>query len=58
MEEAIYHRVPLLGLPVSGDQPKNSAKITELGIGISLNIKDMTKSEFIESIIEIITDDR
>lgn len=32
--ESLYHRVPLLGLPIFGDQPDNAARLAERGLGL------------------------
>ena len=52
--EALYHGVPILGLPVFGDQPYNAARIQEKGFGISLNIVDFTQDDLDEAISELL----
>ena len=52
--EALYHGVPILGLPVFGDQPYNAARIQAKGFGISLNIVDFTQDDLDEAISELL----
>lgn len=41
--EAIYHGVPIIGMPVFGDQPSNAAMIKESGLGVQIQVTDLTK---------------
>lgn len=47
--EALYFGVPIVAMPVSGDQPSNAAAIEESGIGIQLQIEDLTKENLISA---------
>ncbi|XP_037293501.1 UDP-glucosyltransferase 2-like [Manduca sexta] len=48
--EAIYHGVPVVGMPVFGDQPGNAAAIEESGLGVRILIEDLTKENLLEKI--------
>ncbi|AXU41563.1 EGT [Alphabaculovirus altermyunipunctae] len=51
-DEAIDAQVPLVGLPLMGDQYFNVAKYSELGIGRSLDAKTVDSAELIEAIVD------
>ncbi|XP_075976669.1 UDP-glycosyltransferase UGT5-like [Anticarsia gemmatalis] len=48
--EAIYHGVPVIGMPVFGDQPGNAAAVEESGLGVQIQIKDLTKDNLLQKI--------
>lgn len=41
--EAIHYGVPVVAVPIIGDQPANAAAIEESGLGVQLQIRDITK---------------
>lgn len=45
--EAVYHGVPIVGMPVFGDQPANAAAIEESGFGVQIPIADLTKENLL-----------
>ena len=51
--EALFHGIPIVGLPVFGDQYYNAAKLQAKGFGISLSISDFTAEELIFAIEKI-----
>lgn len=53
--EGIYNEKPMLGHPIFGDQPLNSIKIHDSGIGLYLNSKEYTEKEVYEKVNEILT---
>ena len=55
--EALYHGVPILGLPVFGDQPYNAARIKAKGFGIYLNVVDFSIDELDAAISELLSND-
>ena len=40
--EALYHGVPMIGMPVVGDQIYNAVRMVRKGFGIQLNVVDFT----------------
>ncbi|XP_036362878.1 UDP-glucuronosyltransferase 2A1-like [Octopus sinensis] len=52
--EALFHGVPMLGMPLCADQFYNSRRMTEKGYGLSLDIENFTPEELIEKMNELI----
>jgi len=52
--EAAYHGTPMVVLPLFGDQPANAMKVQEAGIGIILNLQDLTPIQVTNAITEVI----
>ena len=52
--EAAYHGTPMVVLPLFGDQPANAMKVQEAGIGIILDLQDLTPFHVTNAIIEVI----
>jgi len=52
VQEAVYHGVPLLGVPVFADQEYNAKKIATKETGLQLPFREITKEELLTSIIE------
>ncbi|XP_072401396.1 UDP-glycosyltransferase UGT5-like [Diabrotica undecimpunctata] len=52
--EAIYHGVPILGMPVFWDQVKNTEESARKGYGIKLNFADLNEETFEKSLNELI----
>lgn len=52
--EAIYHAVPLLVLPIIGDQSDVAQRVHERGIGKRLNPITITSESLLESIREVL----
>lgn len=38
--EAVYHQVPMLAMPMFGDQPHNGHRVQEAGIGLNLHFRE------------------
>jgi glucuronosyltransferase len=53
--EAKYHGVPILGVPIFGDQPDNAANIEKEGWGRKIELNTITVDELRSEINEIIT---
>ena len=53
--EAIYHQVPMLAIPIFGDQPNNAHRIQEAGIGRKLHFReeDVTAAAVTECLLDI-----
>ncbi|CAK1582726.1 unnamed protein product [Parnassius mnemosyne] len=45
--EAIHFGVPMVAMPVIGDQPANAAAIEESGLGVQLQIRDLTNQNLV-----------
>ena len=54
ISEAIYHGVPMVGLPVFAEQFHNAAQIVERGLGVVLDVKHFTASELVSAINEVL----
>ena len=50
--EAIYHGVPILGLPIVVDQFDNMQRITGRGAGRTLDISNLTEDKLYENIMK------
>ncbi|WP_130067879.1 macrolide family glycosyltransferase [Bacillus albus] len=54
--EALYYGVPLVVIPVTGDQPFVAKRLTEVGAGIRLNRNELT-SELLHETVKKVMDD-
>jgi glucuronosyltransferase len=54
-QEAVYHGVPILGIPFYVDQKYNAKKITTEEIGLQLPFKELTKQTLLTSINAILS---
>ena len=55
-QEALYHNVPLVGVPISNDQKPNLLRAEKNGFAIMLSLQTMTKEDLISSIKKAMTD--
>ena len=46
--EAIYNGVPVVGMPIYGDQPTNAAAIEESGLGVQVEYDLLSKQYLLE----------
>ncbi|CAB3377023.1 Hypothetical predicted protein [Cloeon dipterum] len=53
-QEASYHGVPLVVIPIFADQYKNGAKAINTGVGVSLEFLKFTKEKFAQAIQEVL----
>ena len=56
--EAIYNGVPLVGLPMFGDQEWNMKQAERKGFALSLSILEMTEEDLYEAINRVLTEPR
>lgn len=54
--EAIYHGVPLVGIPIFADQKMNVKKFKELGSAIEVDFNTLTKESLVSGIETILND--
>ncbi|KAM3961541.1 UDP-glucosyltransferase 2-like [Aphomia sociella] len=45
--EAIHYGVPMVAMPIIGDQPANAASIQESGLGVKIDVRDLTKDNLL-----------
>ncbi|KAG8013921.1 UDP-glucuronosyltransferase 1-1 [Nibea albiflora] len=56
--EGVCHAVPMLMLPISGDQPDNAQKMASKGAGVVLDILSITTESLLKGLNDIISDPR
>ena len=56
--ESLYHRVPLLCMPIFADQPDNAARLVERGLGLALDRYNLNHNLVTEAITEILHNKR
>jgi len=52
--EALFHGVPMLGIPMFAEQGWNCARAQHKGLGLCLDLLDFTADEFHDDIVELI----
>ena len=57
-DEAITAGVPLIGLPMLGDQWFNVEKYVHFKIGVQLDLETLTEEQFSNAITTVVGDDR
>ncbi|KAF5286712.1 hypothetical protein FQA39_LY16195 [Lamprigera yunnana] len=55
MEEAIFEKVPMIGIPIFADQPVNVVRMVHKGFGLGLDYKTLKKDDLKKTILEVIT---
>jgi glucuronosyltransferase len=53
-QEAVYHGVPLLGIPIFADQKYNAKKIATEEMGLQLTLQEITKQRLLTSITAVL----
>ncbi|KAL0979831.1 hypothetical protein UPYG_G00190370 [Umbra pygmaea] len=56
--QAVYHGVPVLGIPLFGDQFDNLVRVEAKGLGLCLKPKDLNRDSLNSTIQKLIGDDR
>nr|XP_010592461.1 UDP-glucuronosyltransferase 2A2 isoform X4 [Loxodonta africana] len=54
--EAIYHGVPMVGLPMFADQPDNIIHMKAKGAAVDMNMNTMTSADFLNALRTVIND--
>ncbi|KAM4854660.1 UDP-glucuronosyltransferase 2B31-like isoform 1-T1 [Thomomys bottae] len=54
--EAIYHGIPMVGIPLFGDQPDNIVHMVAKGAAVRVNFHTMTKSDLLNALEAVIYD--
>ena len=54
--EATYHGVPLVGIPIFGDQDINMYRAEGNGFAVRLNYDDLTEESILNAIHKVISD--
>jgi glucuronosyltransferase len=57
-QEAVYHGVPILGIPFFADQKYNAKKIAIEEIGLHLPFNELTKEKLLTSVTAILKDSK
>ena len=54
--EAIYHGVPMVGVPMFADQPDNIAHMKAKGAAVEVNINTMTSEDLLNALRTVINE--
>ncbi|KAL0278683.1 UNVERIFIED_CONTAM: hypothetical protein PYX00_000433 [Menopon gallinae] len=57
-EEAVYHGVPMVMIPLFGDQPINAASCKEKGLGVVVDYLTVTEETFSNAVRTVLEDKR
>ena len=52
--EAIYHGIPMIGIPMFGEQHDNIAHMVAKGAAVALNFRTMSRSDLLSALQEVI----
>jgi len=56
--EAVDAGVPVLGFPLFADQYRNIDNLVEAGMGISMEIYEVTKDTFKKNLLELVNNEK
>lgn len=56
--EGLCHAVPMVMVPIGGDQPDNAARMASRGAGVVLDISSITAQDLLQGLNEVINDTR
>ncbi|XP_077391705.1 UDP-glucuronosyltransferase 1A1-like isoform X2 [Festucalex cinctus] len=56
--EALCHAVPMVMLPIGGEQPDNAQRMASRGVGVVLDISSVTAEDLLQGLNEVINDTR
>eukprot|EP00058_Branchiostoma_floridae_P017218 XP_002602706.1 hypothetical protein BRAFLDRAFT_210309 [Branchiostoma floridae] len=55
MYEALHHGVPMVCLPLFGDQPANAARVVARGLGVTLDFSTVTADQLYQAVLHVVT---
>ena len=55
-QEAVYHGVPLISMPVFAEQDYNAARVHSRGYGIRIEVTTVTADQLVEAISKLVKD--
>ncbi|XP_077978856.1 UDP-glucuronosyltransferase 2C1-like [Glandiceps talaboti] len=56
--EAIYHGVPIVGMPLYTDQYDNIPWMADKGMAVTLDVKTLTEDKLYDAVLKVVTDAR
>ena len=56
--ESAYHGVPVVAVPLFGDQPANAKKVEHRGFGVSVDYRNIDAQKVFETIDNVVTEPR
>jgi len=56
--ESVDAGVPVLGFPIYFDQPRNIGNLVDAGMAISMDLLSVTKDSFLNSVLELVNDEK
>ncbi|XP_041659267.1 UDP-glucuronosyltransferase 1A1-like [Cheilinus undulatus] len=56
--EGLCHAVPMVMVPIAGDQPDNTKRFASKGVGVVLDIYTVTPDSLVQALNEVINDSR
>ena len=51
--ESVYFGVPMIGIPIFGDQPHNVEMFKKKGVAIEISLSDITEAKLTSALREI-----
>ena len=58
VQEALCHRTPIVGVPISGDQPANVQLVVDKGAGVQVGWQDLTEESLAAALDSVLGDPR
>ncbi|XP_049875112.1 UDP-glucosyltransferase 2-like [Pectinophora gossypiella] len=52
--EGLHYGVPMIAMPIMGDQPSNAAAMAESGLGVELQYQDLTKETLVAALKKVL----
>ena len=54
IHQSIYHAVPMVGIPVFGDQKDNFIRLNAKGMAVLVDIRSLEERTIYEAVVEVI----